>query len=216
MCFQRDGKIAGVLADIVFEAFHRAGQPVDIMLWPWARCLEQARVGAIDGVFPIFKTPEREAALAFATEVLMSQVETFFVRKDSTFTYNGDLGSVARYRIGLQNKVSYGQHLDQAVRDGLFPNISYANEPNFLIRMLVGGHVDVIAIHRDEAWAMARALKIDHEIRQVDPSLETVNAYLAFTQARNFAALLRALDGAMHAMRSEGVFDAIHRRYEGG
>jgi polar amino acid transport system substrate-binding protein len=76
--FMKDGKPAGLLVDVVTEAFRRAGYPIKIKLMPWARCLAEAREGTVDGVFSSFKLPEREVFLSFTDVPVIVQTESWF------------------------------------------------------------------------------------------------------------------------------------------
>lgn len=78
------GKQTGLLVDVVEEVFKRAGYRVALRLMPWARCILEVKEGKIDGIFSIYLTPERQAFLSYAGEVLITQVQAFFVRKDAT------------------------------------------------------------------------------------------------------------------------------------
>ncbi len=61
MAYPVDGAATGLQVDLIREIFGRIGRPVTIDFLPWARCIEEAKNGEVDGIFTIFKTPERES-----------------------------------------------------------------------------------------------------------------------------------------------------------
>src|SRR5579859_5030289 len=85
--WREDGQIKGLFHDLVMEAFQRAGRKVEIRLLPWARAMEEVRQGRADGMFVVYKTPERERDFAFPDEPLTELRERIFVRRNARFDY---------------------------------------------------------------------------------------------------------------------------------
>jgi len=75
--YMEDGKPSGMLVDVVTEALQRAGSQFEIRLMPWARCLAEIRSGRVDGIFSVFKLPERNAFLTYTSVPIITQVEAF-------------------------------------------------------------------------------------------------------------------------------------------
>ena len=75
--YMEDGKPSGMLVDVVTEALQRAGSQFEIRLMPWARCLAEIRNGRVDGIFSVFKLPERNAFLTYTSVPIITQVEAF-------------------------------------------------------------------------------------------------------------------------------------------
>ena len=211
--FLVDGKPAGYLADLVTEAFRRAGHSVEIRLMPWARCLTDARTGAVDGVFSSFKLPEREEFLAFPKEVLSTQVIAFFARRDSPLSFDGDFGVIRDVRIGLISGTSYGKKFDAAVKDGTLQKVELTNSIESNLKKLVLGHVDLIPSYRHVALDAAKQLDLLSQIKEVSPPIEAVPNYLAFTRVRDLSKLSEDFDAALAAMKQDGTYDRIVERY---
>jgi len=141
--YELDGKPAGILIDLVTEAYRRVGYTVEFKLMPWSRCLDEARTGDVDGVFSTFKLPEREAFLYFSHEVLIVQVISLFVRSNSTLHDGADLGTMKDLKVGDIKGTSYGKKFDDAVRDGILGHVYTTNSIESNLKMLVAGRVDV-------------------------------------------------------------------------
>ena len=80
--YMENGKPSGILVDVVTEAFKRTGHQFEIQLMPWARCLAETRSGRVDGIFSVFKLPERNEFLTYANVPIITQVLAFFAPAD--------------------------------------------------------------------------------------------------------------------------------------
>ena len=211
--FLVDGKPTGVLVDLVSEAFRRAGHSVTIKLMPWARCLEEARTGEIDGIFSSFRLAERERFLAFPKEALSAQEIVFFARKDSPVKFDGDFGALRDVRIGIILATSYGKKFDAAIGDGSLRRIDQANSIESNLRKLTLGRIDLMPSFRDVAVAEAKRLGVFAQIRELSPAIEAVPTYLAFTRVRDMGELAEAFDKSIIAMRHDGSYERIVGKY---
>lgn len=211
--YVENGKKTGLLVDIVQEAFQRAGLVVDIQIMPWARCLADVRAGKVDGIFSVYQTRERKEFLTYTDEVLITQVQAFFVRKDSAITFDGDLGKLAGLRIGVINQTSYGPRLDAALEAGLFKTVDVGNSASASISKLLADRVDVIPSYRHVALDSARTLGVSGMIKELTPSIESIPSYLAFTNKRDFERILVAYSQALRSMKKDGTYDAIFAKY---
>ncbi|MDR3439758.1 transporter substrate-binding domain-containing protein [Telmatospirillum sp.] len=212
--FLVDGRPNGILVDLVTEASRRAGHVANILVMPWARCLAEARTGAIDGVFSSFKLPEREQYLTFSSEVLITQVIALFTLRDRIFSYDGDLAALGVLKIGVISGTSYGTKFDEAVRDGTLRHIEHTNSIEGSLRLLAFGRVDVIPSYRYVALDSAQRMNMTPGIREVAPPLESVPSYLAFTKVRDMRGLSADFDAALASMKRDGTYDRIIASYE--
>jgi polar amino acid transport system substrate-binding protein len=211
--FMIDGKPTGMLVDLVTEAYRRAGQPVEIRLMPWVRCLGEARSGNIDGVFSSFKLPEREEFLAFSKEPLTTQVIAFFARLDSPLSFDGDLGKLREVKIGVIKGTSYGRKFDVAVADGTLRNVEESNSVDSNLKKLAFGRVDLIPSYRFVVLDTARQLDLLSRIKEVSPPVDEVPTYLAFTKVRDLRKQSEGFDAALASMKQDGTYDRIIERY---
>jgi polar amino acid transport system substrate-binding protein len=214
--YVENGKKTGLLVDVIQEAFQRAGIVVDIQIMPWARCLADVKAGKVDGIFSVYQTRERQEFLTYTDEVLITQVQALFVRKDSAITFDGDLGKLAGLRIGVINQTSYGPRLDSALEGGLFKKVDVGNSVSASIGKLLADRVDVIPSYRHVALDSARTLGASGSIRELTPAIESIPSYLAFTNKRDFERVLVAYSQALRSMKKDGTYDAIFAKYLAG
>ncbi|WP_432453675.1 substrate-binding periplasmic protein [Agarivorans sp. QJM3NY_29] len=211
--YLENGKQTGILIDVINEAFNRAGYTVEIQLMPWARCLKSVKSGDVDGIFSAYLTDERQEFMSYTSEVLITQVQAFFVSSNSTVTYDGDLTKLVDKSIGVINHTSYGPKLDAALAEGLFSKIDVAQNSKSNVRKLLAGRVDLIPSYRHVVLSTAKSLGEINKIRQLSPNLEAVPSYLAFTRKRDFTQLIADYNKALASMKEDGTYDMIFNKY---
>jgi polar amino acid transport system substrate-binding protein len=177
------------------------------------RFLVAPKTGEVDGVFSSFKLPEREQFLAFSKEPLTTQVIAFFARRDSTQSFDGDLGKLREVKIGIIQGTSYGQRFDAAVTDGALPNVEQANSAESNLKKLAFGRVDLIPSYRYVVLDTAKQLDLLSQIKEVSPQLEAVPTYLAFTKVRDLSKPSEGFDAALASMKQDGTYDRIIGQY---
>lgn len=208
-----NGQLTGVLVDVVSEAFLRAGYAVTIKLEPWARCIEDARNGEVDGIFSIFKTPERQIFLDYTSQPIITQTVSFFVLKKSPVSFDGNFASISSHSIGLINQTSYGPRLDEALKKSVFTKQDQANSAESAVRMLLAGHVEVIPSYRYVALFTAKSVSAQDQIRELSPAVESIPSYLAFNRKRDYRVVMADYEKALKSMQQDGTYERIFDRY---
>lgn len=211
--FVENGTQKGILVDLINEAFRRAGYAVEIKLMPWARCIAEVRAGSVDGIFSIYKTLERQEFLVYADEVLMVQVQAFFVRKDSALSFNGDFYQLENASIGIINKTSYGPKLDEAIKSGVFKNIDLSNGVESNVKKLLFHHVDVIPSYRHVIISAAKQMNKSDVIVELSPPIDSIPSYLAFSRGGSYTNIIHKFNKALGSMKSDGTYDKIFKDY---
>lgn len=214
VAYMENGHPTGALVDVLTEAARRAGLPIEIHLLPWARCMEEVRLGRMDALFPSFRTPQRDFYLSFPEEVLLTETMGWFYKAGSPVPNLGDDPRRALgYKIGVVNRTSLGPKLDSFLQGNPAPIVESANDAVGVVRLLAGGRVDLAAGFDQSIWAEARQNNLQDQIRELSPLVEEVPAYLAFTRARNLTEQSLALDKALHSMKQDGTYDRMLARY---
>lgn len=211
-----NGKKSGMLVDVINEAFKRTGHSVEIAIMPWARCLAEVKAGKIDGIFSVYRTNDRQEFLTYADEVLITQVQAFFVRKDSTISFDGDLNKLSELRIGIINATSYGPRLDAALSAGTFKRVDAADSASSNIQKLLRDRVDVIPSYRHVVLNSARTLGVAGSIKELSPAVQAIPSYLAFSNKRDYTKVIQDFNQALRSMKKDGTYDAIFSKYLAG
>tara|TARA_R110002167_G_scaffold21306_4_gene77654 strand:- start:34 stop:744 length:711 start_codon:yes stop_codon:yes gene_type:complete len=211
--YELDGKQKGILIEVINEVFARAGYAIEIELKPWARCLKEVKHGIVDGIFSAFVTPERQSYLTYTNEILIMQSQAFFVPLHSTITFDGDLKKMSNLSIGVINKTSYGPILDKALKDGMFNRIEIAQSSKSNLLKLIAGRIDLIPSYRHVVLSTAKTLGLEDSIKQLNPTVESIPSYLAFSKNKDFSQVIIDYDNTLKSMKQDGSYDKIFKQY---
>lgn len=210
--FEQDHQVKGIAVDLVQEAMRRLKIPVTIKIYPWARALEETKIGNTDGIFSAFKTPDRELYLSYGKETLIPYVMVLVARSDSPFK-NAQLSELSQAAVGRVNQQSYGPAFDQAVKQGRFKAVDTANSNELLAKMLLAKRFDMMVTDRYVGQALFKNLGYQDLVRELEPPVSSLPSYLAFTKAQDRSQLRDQFDRALKAMRADGTTAKIYQSY---
>jgi polar amino acid transport system substrate-binding protein len=195
------------------EAFQRANRKVEIRLIPWARAMEEVRQGRADGMFVVYKTPERERDFAFPAEPLTELRERIFVRRKARFEFMADFSNFDGRRVGMLNYTVHGAKLSQALELRHIVSQVSASSYESLVDMLASNRLD-IAIGVDDAIIDAVTSQgLTDKIREIEQVIDTIPAYLVFARNPRLTEAAADFDRAMRAMKEDGTYDRIVAAY---
>lgn len=211
--YSENGRNQGVLYDLVTEAFRRAHRPVEIRFFPWARGMEEVRKGRADAMFVMYKTPERERDFTFPEESLTDLRERIFVRTATNFALLDDFSNFTGRRIGMLNYTVHGARLTQAMTEHRIASLEAISSYEAMVGMLASGHLDLLIGVDDAIVDAVLTQHLDGRIREIDPVVDTIPAYMVFARRPDLEEISRAYDRALHEMKVDGTYDRIAARY---
>ena len=215
LSFAEGAKVTGLYVDIAEEIGRRTGDRVEIRLMPWARCLDLARSGGIDGIVGALKTEQRQEFLAYPGEPLMDMTVSLFSHRGVPLAWNGDYRALADARIGILASSAQAPAMSKAMADGTLKNIVPSYDYPSLARQLAGGRIAAAAVVRVPFLATLHNLGLEGEIEEMIPSLDTSPIYIAFSRAHDHAAAIGRFDKAMAEIRRDGFLNRALERYLG-
>ena len=207
--YTENGEIKGSAVEVVKEAFKRMGQPIKIDVYPWVRAIKMIEAGEVDAIFTAYKTSEREAFADYSNEVLMPQIVSIFVRKDSKIVFDGDLSKLSSLKFGVVRSLSYGDKLDGAFKSRMLPNVEDVaeGEQNFL--KLINSRVDLVPSNKYVAVDILNKMKKTGELKELSPAVQTIPSYIAFSKKKNLSKTRDDFDEVLRKMKSDGTYDRI-------
>ncbi len=211
--YLENGKLKGVVVEIVQEVFRRMQQPINISLLPWARSIKMIENGTADAIFTIYKTPEREVFADYSQEILMPQVVSFFVLKDSPVTFDGDLAKLSNYLIGAVWKISYGEIFDEALDNKKIKTINLAYTGEINIDMLLHKRFDILVSNKYGALYVLKNKGLMDQVKELSPEIENVPSYIAFSKKRNLVSIRDKFDEILVEMKKDGTYNRITNSY---
>jgi polar amino acid transport system substrate-binding protein len=210
----REGEaIKGVLHDLVTEAFRRAHHPIEIRFFPWGRCMEEVRKGRAAAMFVMYKTPDRERDFAFPEESLTDLRERIFVRRNANFELLDDFSNFTGRHIGILNFTVHGPRLSEAIATRRIASLESVSSYEAMVGMLASNHLDLLIGVDDAIIDAARSRGLQDRIREIDPVVDTIPAYMVFARRPDLTEISRDYDRALHEMKADGTYDRIAAAY---
>lgn len=210
--YVENGAVKGFFTDLVIEAFRRQHQAVEIRIMPWLRCIEETKVGHVDGMYIIYKTAEREPYFAYPAEPLAALHEVAFVKAGPHPFTRFDPDQASGRRVAILSHTHHGDKLDKALHSGRFPVLEIDGYEN-LLNMLMAGRIDIAIAVRDPMLETAGKLGLRDKIISLKPDMGLVPSYLTFTKVRDMSAARHAFDEGIRSMKADGTYDAIAKKY---
>lgn len=170
-----NGKLSGIDADIVRAVAKRMGHEIVFEPYPWKRVMQMAELREIDAVLDLAPTELRKRFLYFVATPVSLESTVFWVRKGSTFSFDGTLNRTIR--LGLMAGSDWS---DRFVRHGT-PNVVRFNGYEAALRNLVAGRIDALGGHLAPTWEEVKRHGFVGKVEPSQPVLDNLPYYLAFT-----------------------------------
>ena len=138
----------GIKVAIVQRVMQEAGlPPATVLILPWARCQLEVEMGRVDGILPLYKTPQRETYMVFTVPV-MPQTAVFVYQKKqypNGFPAWKSYEEIMHLRLGMVR----GGAIDERM-ETLFASAGTISRtvPDNLLNMLAADRLDLVAMHR--------------------------------------------------------------------
>lgn len=211
--YQDGGIEKGIVLDIVVAAFHKLNVNVEIEFYPVKRGLEMVKDGRVDAYFSLKKTPERIETLLFTTKPLVQQKFVVFTLIDKEINYTGKIEDLSTYSIGVECNTSYGNIVDNAIKGGILKNVDCAQSFEFCIKKLLAGRTDIIINSLDVGNELIAKMNKTGLVKSLNPPIETLSSYLAFTKVRDYSTLAESFDNVLSEMIKDGTVEKIKSKY---
>lgn len=131
----------GFACRIISKAFEKVGISVKYHFTKWARALDMAKKGTVDGSFLWYKTPERESFFYYSEKPILTLSVVFFHRKSMSFDWE-TLEDTQGLIIGAAIGSHISDEFDRYEKEGLI-NVQRINSHTTLFKMLKMGRIDL-------------------------------------------------------------------------
>jgi len=196
-------EVKGPIADKVKEIFQRMDIEINIEIYPITRGLYMVDSGEVDAFFSLKRTKDREKKLLFTTEPLIVQSFVFFKNKESMIMWDGDIDNVTKYKIGIVRNTSYGEIFDSSIKNKIIIAIEESESFEINFKKLIAGRIDLLINSYDVGLYLIEKLDAKDKIIALEPPVEIINSYLAFTKARDYTAVAKLYDEILKEINNE-------------
>lgn len=207
--FVQEGNPPGISVELVSAAMKTQGYDFQMKIMPWARSIEEVKNGNIDFLIGTWYTDERSAYLRYSDHYAINQVK-FITQANSDFEYNG-MGSLDGKSVGIVRGYGYGDDFLNA------PNFSRPEANNMAanLRKLMAGRIDMTLEDEIVARSQMKAAGLDAgKFRFTNNSLSENKLHVSsgIANARS-EELINAFNKGLAAIKENGTFDAIMKKY---
>ncbi len=200
----------GFTAEIVSEAFKRAGYQVEIKFMPWKRVLSQVKLGKFDAGFPAYYSEER-AKLYAVSDSFIDGPLVFYKRKDKSISYK-TLEDLKPYKIGIVRGYVNTPEFDSA--DFLQKKLANSDEAN--LKKLFKEKIDLTII---DQFTAAHILNTSFSqgkgaLDFIAPPLQLKTLHVIFSkESKEYEARVAAFNQGLKAIIQDGTLKMIVERH---
>ncbi len=214
--FNRDGRVAGFMTEIVEMTVKRMGYRPKIGIYPSKRGKSLVEEGELAGIFAFTKNRERLEKHYF-TRALGTIRDVFFKRRDRNLTWK-TLSDLKPYLIGATDTHNYAPVFMNAIKDGtIHTEMVVSINPEIIhLRKLLANRIDLAICEISVCKHVQRQNapefdELDHIERTIGP---VRTFHLGFSKKwPGSAALTKRFDAALMALEKEGKVAEIYARY---
>ncbi|WP_428790257.1 substrate-binding periplasmic protein [Vibrio profundum] len=145
-CFSTDGKVGGVIVDIVNEITRRMDSSVSMQATPMKRLQRELKEGVVDISGPMIYNEDRASYLYFLRSPIFTIRQGVYGIKGNNYDYYS-IGDLSGRTLGKRRGFYLSENLEMLVEEGKV-KVLESNSFNQLFNQLFRGRVDYIALPR--------------------------------------------------------------------
>lgn len=168
----------GPLTEIVTKAFAEAGHKANIQFVPWARAMEYAKVGKVDGLHGGWHSNEREAWFVFSDPLPGNEL-VFYKRRGSKPDKFTTYEKLKPFTIGIVKAYRNPAAFEAA---DLQTDVADSDETN--LRKLANKRIDLVLIERALAEYLLKTELPEYkgQLEALEPAVETLPIYILISR----------------------------------
>lgn len=209
----------GYVAALIRAAYAQQGRSVSIEFYPWARALELARSGQVDGLAPEYYDPSRNAEFEYSAEFPGGPL-VLYKRRDDPVRFIVDPVEKQEQALRLLQSRRFGVvrgYLNTPVFDAAdYLTKQASNDDSANLRLLVFGRIDLAVIDRRVAEYLIRTQHPEYaeRIEPMDPPLADKPLFIAFSRkSPRMREALDAFNEGLAALQAEGTVERLYARH---
>ncbi len=200
----------GPIAEIVTEAYARAGYQVTVEFMPWVRAMQRAQTGKADGLLGGWYSKEREQWFVFSAPLPGNELVIYKRIGDRPQRFTS-YEALTPYRIGT---VKGYRNPDDFEAADLRREAAPSDRVNLV--KLANNRVDLILIDKATAkFILDKELaEYRDRLEPIEPPLERPPLHVLISkQAVDFEKKIEAFDEGLKILEREGAVEAILKRH---
>ncbi|MCY9844574.1 substrate-binding periplasmic protein [Vibrio caribbeanicus] len=201
-------EVNGVAVELIEYIYGELGESIDISVLPWGRALVNTSAGKVQGLFPTFKTSEREEFAIFMDEVLFD--ENIIAVKNSVSQKRWSRDNFKNLTLCLVNNWSYGANFDALVEQKSFAGIVYVKAARQCLEILLLNRVDFWVNNEFGVRYLAAIYEAEKNIHFEAKVIDSTPSYLAFSKKGKITKEeIAKLDTILKQMKLNGKYKQL-------
>jgi polar amino acid transport system substrate-binding protein len=201
-------EVNGVAVELIEYMYGELGKTIDISVLPWGRALANTSSGKIEGIFPTFKTTEREGFAIFMNEVLFD--ENIIAVKNSVSQKIWSQDNFKNLTVCLVNNWSYGAKFDALVKQKIFGRIVHVKAARQCLEILLLNRVDFWVNNEFGFRYLAAIHEVEKNIHFETKIIDSTSSYLAFSKKGKITKEeIVKLDAILKQMKINGEYEQL-------
>ncbi|TMN93698.1 hypothetical protein CWB72_01835 [Pseudoalteromonas phenolica] len=200
----------GAIAEVIAEAFADIGYQVSFEFYPWARAMEQAQLGRVDGTGLWLKTDSRESEFYFSEPVLEEKHVFFYNRTDKPILDSFE--ALKSYSYVGHEDFCYGIDLDNIIRAKQI-NMHRVSNDEQAFGMLLKNRVSIYLQEMAVGYYLLRQHFSEQDmnkIAHIEQPFMRKNSHIILSKVdKNNSEILKMFDEALHRMKQSGRYDQL-------
>ncbi|QPF74243.1 transporter substrate-binding domain-containing protein [Roseateles sp. DAIF2] len=206
--YSEQGRPRGLAVEVVQEIQRRLEQPAEIEFMPWARAFREAQQPQRPAaLFAMARTPERERLFKWVGPIV-----TFYSALYAPAGGGLRLRHLGEARLVEEVLVVRGWYTAEQLRSQAFRNLFEVSDPQQGVRMLLARRAPLFATERISMPATLAEMGLPADALEIVYSFASTEGYIAFSRGTPDA-LVRAWQRQLDAMKRDGSFQAIYKRW---
>lgn len=210
----KNEKTTGIIADLTREILKRAGRKTAFKISNWPRAIKEAEFGIVDAIIPAIKSPDREKFLFYPELPILVLDFVLITQKERHINFDGDLASLAKYKILKLRKARVTPAFDKAVKQGALITEARSSFSQ-MIKAVASKRADLAAVNNFNFYNLVHQNGLSDKIQVLRPSLGQSPVYLSFSQKQISAGLATQTSEIILKLIKDGTYDAILKKYIG-
>lgn len=198
---KKDG--SGISKTIIEKAYGYSGHTVKFITVPYARALNMAKRGSVDGAFNVTKQASTEADFAFGERALLKVSASFYYPKASKLSYTNSnsipRGTSVATIIGYEYGDNYEKNRER------FDEVRVATQAQ-IVNLLKAGRVDMAIMFDEVASFTLEQMKLPAGEIKKGHINHTSDIYVAFNKSLANSSIIKDLDLGLKAIGKESAY----------
>lgn len=206
-----DSGFDGFDQELLQELASRSGVEIYLLRYPFARSLQDLKVGKIDLITSLAKTPQREKYIGYFSQPYY-QCHTAFYAQPNVAKVIRDYNDLKGRKIGYMRGSVYFERFDNDASLNKDPVLSESQLPG---KLLKGRNSVFVGTDCQMDYLLIKNGLSDQIVKTAYRPTQAVNLYIGYSKAAGIEREVLRLDAAMTQLIAEGWVQRLARNYFG-